>query len=120
MHQMDKKEREKAAKKEKKGGKSSSSDEPSTQEEKFLNSSLHSVQLHAKAKLLVNDMMETVLQKKGLRPQTTNKKKNQLSEWDTFDEWGNFDLISKKLTKLLLDENPAKARKMGIVDHADN
>ena len=59
MHQMDKKEREKAAKKEKKGiGKSSSSEEPSTQEEKFLNSSLHSVQLHAKAKLLVNDMMD--------------------------------------------------------------
>ena len=56
---MDRKEREKAAKKEKKG--KSSSEEPSTQEEKFLNSSIHNVKLHAKAKLLVNDMMETVL-----------------------------------------------------------
>ena len=55
---MDKREREKANKKK---NKSTQSDEPSTTEEKFLDSSLYSVQLHAKAKLLVNDMMETVL-----------------------------------------------------------
>ena len=110
---MDKREREKANKKK---NKSTQSDEPSTTEEKFLDSSLYSVQLHAKAKLLVNDMMETVLQKKGLRPKTKTKK-NQLSNWDTFNEWGNFDLITKKLTALLLDEEPELARKMGVITH---
>ena len=113
---MDKREREKANKKK---NKSSQSDEPSTTEEKFLDSSLYSVQLHAKAKLLVNDMMETVLQKKGLRPKTKSKK-NQLSNWDTFNEWGNFDLITKKLTAFLLSEDPELARKMGVITHEDN
>ena len=84
-----------------------------------MDSSLYNVQLHAKAKLLVNDMMETVLQMRGLRP-STKSKKNQLSSWDTFSEWGNFDKVTKRLTQLLLDEDPELARKMGVVTSDDN
>ena len=42
---------------EKKKKKGASSDEPSTSEEKFIESALATVQLHAKAKMLVYDMV---------------------------------------------------------------
>ena len=56
---------------------------------------------------------------RGLRP-STQSKKNQLSSWDTFSEWGNFDKVTKRLTQLLLDEDPELARKMGVVPHENN
>ena len=37
-----------------------SEEEPSTAEEKFLESALHSIKLHAKAKMLVNDMVTKI------------------------------------------------------------
>ena len=46
--------------KKKKKKKGSSSDEPSTCEEKFIESALATVQLHAKAKMLVHDMVTKI------------------------------------------------------------
>ena len=65
-------------------------EEPSTSEERFLDSALQSLKLHAKAKLLVNDMVTKVKEAEERdRRGRTGKSKAQ-GPGDTFAEWANF------------------------------
>ena len=90
---MEQKEKKDSAEQEKK--KKGQLDEPSTSEEKFLDAALQNLRLHAKAKLLVNDMVTQVKQQNDNnvvedRPKTKKKGKKSITSWDTFSDWANF------------------------------
>ena len=115
MERKEKKDGEVEMKKKKKG----EIEEPSTSEEKFLDAALQNLRLHAKAKLLVNDMVTQVKSHNNTEESEPKPKpkrgKKQTTAWDTFSEWANFAEIIKKLNGLLLDEDPILAQRMGIV-----
>ena len=104
----------------KKNSKEASEEEPSTAEEKFLDSALHNLKLHAKAKMIVNNMVAKIKQDNEEKKAIAKAKNKPEAQFDTFDEWGNFTALVTKLNEILLDDNPDLARKMGLVPSEQN
>ena len=75
------------SKKKKRKKPESGDSEPSTAEERFVDSALQTVKLHAKAKMLVNNMVTKIKENEMMK---RSRKKSSQAEIDTFEEWGNF------------------------------
>jgi len=83
-----------------------SDDETETNEEKFMGSALRSMKLHAKAKLLIMQIIHQIQDES----RQSNKTDVPLTEIKTMSE------IMTKLSKMLEEEDPVMAAKMGILN----